>query len=59
MTATLKKGIALLVVVFIGWLLVTDPAGTATLAKDLGGKSWELLTNLFEAISEFIGAIGK
>lgn len=59
MTGTLKKGVVLLVVLFVGWYLFTDPNGLATLAQDLGGKAWELLVSLFEAISSFIGAVGE
>ncbi len=59
MTGTLKKGVVLLVFLFIGWLLFTDPAGLATLAQDGGTKLWDLLVSLFEAISRFIGALGE
>lgn len=59
MTGTLKKGAALLVVLFIGWYLFTDPSGLATLSKELGSKGWDGLVTLFKAIASFIGAIGS
>jgi len=59
MNGVLTKGVGLIAVLFLGWYLFTDPSGLATLASDLGSKTWELLTALFEAIARFIGAIGE
>ena len=39
MEATLKKGVGLLLLVFIGYYLVTDPNGAAGAAKDVFGRS--------------------
>ena len=58
MSVAMKKGVVLLVVLFLGWLLFTDPSGLADLVGDAGSKSWAALEDLFEAISSFIGALG-
>ena len=59
MDGVLKKGAALLVVLFLGFYLFTDPNGAATMAQDLTKAVWGLLVSLFEAVIEFIGALGK
>ncbi|MCZ4499799.1 MAG: hypothetical protein JWQ74_2352 [Marmoricola sp.] len=53
----LKKVLPLLVVVFIGYYMFTDPSGLADLAKDGGAQGWDGLTKLFGAIIDFINAI--
>jgi hypothetical protein len=49
-----KKILLLLVVVFLGFYMFTDPAGLADLAKNGGGEGWDLTTQLFEATITFL-----
>lgn len=49
-----KKLIILVVVVFLGFWMFTDPRGLADLAKDGSGKGWELTTDLFSATIDFL-----
>ncbi|HET9499624.1 MAG TPA: hypothetical protein VFO98_05130 [Marmoricola sp.] len=58
MDGVLKKGAALLVVLFLGFYLFTDPNGAAGMARDLTEAVWGMLVSLFEAVIEFIGALG-
>ncbi len=53
MSAVLKKGVPLLLVVFIGYYLFTDPRGLAEASTSLFNTTWQLLTNLFNAIINF------
>jgi hypothetical protein len=57
MEATLKKGVGLLLLVFIGYYLVTDPNGAASAAKDVFGSVWDGLRNLFAAMINFLNAL--
>lgn len=59
MTGTLKKGVGLLVVVFIVFYMFTDPNGLATLAKEGSSKGWDGLQQLFSGIITFVNAITK
>ena len=56
MTGVLKKGMAVLVVVFIGFYLFTDPSGLAQVTKEGFGALWKALTELFGALIDFINA---
>ena len=57
MEATLKKGVGLLLLVFIGYYLVTDPSGAAGAAKDVFGAVWDALKSLFAAMINFLNAL--
>ena len=59
MDGVLKKGVALIVVLFLGWYLIQDPSGLGSLAQELGTGLWELLVNLFEGVVSFLGAFGE
>jgi len=59
MSGTLKKGVVLLVVLFIGFYMFTDPHGLAVFAKEGSAKGWDLLTNLFKALINFFNALFK
>lgn len=59
MTGALRKGVVLLVVVFVGFYMFTDPNGLAALAKDGGAKLWDALQQLFSAIIAFLDAISS
>ncbi|RNM11521.1 hypothetical protein [Nocardioides pocheonensis] len=56
MTGVLKKGMAVLVVVFIGFYMFTDPSGLAQTTKDGAGALWQALTTLFAALIDFINS---
>jgi hypothetical protein len=57
MENTLKKGAVLLVLVFVGFYLFTDPHGLATLFKGGGGKLWDGLVQLFKALISFLDTL--
>jgi hypothetical protein len=57
MTGALRKGIVLLVVVFVGFYMFTDPNGLAQVVKDGGGNLWDGLQNLFAAMIDFLNAV--
>lgn len=52
-----KKLLAVVVVVFLGFWMLTDPAGLATSAKSAGSEGWRLTTELFSGIIDFFGAL--
>jgi hypothetical protein len=56
MAGVLKKGMAVLVVVFIGFYMFTDPHGLAQTTKDGAGALWQALTTLFGALIDFINS---
>lgn len=53
----LKKVLPVLVVLFIGYYMFTDPNGLADMAKEGGAALWDGLTNLFTATIDFLDAI--
>ena len=57
MAGVMKKGVLLLVIVFVGFYMFTDPNGLAQTTKDGGEALWEALTSLFGALIDFIDAI--
>ena len=57
MEATLKKGVGLLLLIFVGYYLFTDPNGAAGAAKDLFGAVWDGLQTLFAAMIDFLNAL--
>ena len=57
MDGVLKKGLGLVVVVFIVWFLFTDPGGLATLSKEIGTWVWTAMVHLFQAITSFLTTI--
>jgi hypothetical protein len=52
-----KKLIAVVVVVFLGFWMLTDPAGLADSAKTAGGEGWTLTEKLFTGVIDFFGAL--
>ncbi len=40
--------------VFIGWYLFTDPSGLAAMSKEIGTWVWDMLVQLFEALTRFL-----
>ena len=57
MTAVVKKGVGLVVVLFLLWFLVTDPGGFGGLVRELGTSIWDLLMQLFDALSRFLSTV--
>lgn len=57
MDAALKKGAVLLVLVFVGFYLFTDPSGLAATAKDVSLAAWTGLHHLFAALIRFLNAL--
>jgi len=49
-----KKVVTLVVIVFLGFWMFTDPSGLAQTAKDAADKGWSLTTDLFAAVIDFI-----
>jgi hypothetical protein len=52
-----KKLIAVVVVVFLGFWMLTDPSGLADTAKSAGESGWELTEKLFTGVIDFFGAL--
>jgi hypothetical protein len=59
MTGVLKKGVVLLVILFLGFWLVQDPNGFADSAKQTGTAIWELLVKLFDGVISFFKSISS
>ncbi len=57
MDGVLKKGVVLLVILFLGFWLVQDPNGFADSAKTTLGTISDLLIQLFDSIISFIKSI--
>lgn len=57
MDAALKKGVLVLVVVFMCFYIFTDPTGAATFAREASSTLWSVLVTLFEAILRFLDAL--
>ncbi len=53
MTGALKKGVLLLLILFVGFYLFTDPAGLAELVR----RIWDGITQLLAAMLDFLHAI--
>ncbi|WP_165821091.1 hypothetical protein [Nocardioides gansuensis] len=52
-----KKVLLVLVVVFVGFWMFTDPNGLADTAKTGGVMGWDLLSQLFGAVIDFVSAL--
>ncbi|WP_181407663.1 hypothetical protein [Nocardioides sambongensis] len=50
-----KKLIGVVVVVFLGFWMFTDPDGLAETAKSAGAGAWALTTQLFSGVIDFVG----
>jgi hypothetical protein len=59
MTGVVRKGLVLLVIVFLGFYMFTDPNGLAQVVKDGGGNLWDGLKNLFAAMIDFLNAVSS
>jgi hypothetical protein len=59
MDGALKKGVGLLVILFLGFWLVQDPNGLANSVQNAGNAIWDVLTTLFSSLREFFQSIGS
>jgi hypothetical protein len=59
MDGVLKKGVGLLVILFLGFWLVQDPSGFADSAKSTLSTIWDLLTQLFDSFMTFLQSLSN
>ena len=59
MDGALKKGVGLLVILFLGFWLVQDPNGLANSVQNAGNAIWDVLSTLFGSLREFLQSIGS
>jgi len=59
MDGALKKGVVLLVILFLGFWLVQDPNGLANSVQNAGNAIWDVLSTLFSSLREFFQSIGS
>ncbi len=52
-----KKAVLVVIVVFVGFWMFTDPNGLAQAARAGAGQVWNLATDLFSAVIDFIAAL--
>lgn len=52
-----KKGVFVVIVLFIGFYMFKDPSGLASLASNGAGEGWALTTQLFEATIRFLNEL--
>ncbi len=53
----MKKAVPFLIVLFIGYYVLQDPAGAAGQAGEAVGGLWGLTTQLFDALIDFFDAL--
>ena len=53
----MKKLAIVIVVLFLGFYLMRDPAALAAFAQNAGIALWRMVSTLFEAIIEFLNAL--
>jgi hypothetical protein len=53
-----KKLIGVVAIVFLGFWMFTDPNGLASTSKTVSSEGWELTTQLFSGVIDFVGALG-
>lgn len=49
-----KKVAVIAIVVFLGYWMFNDPGGLAAIAKTTGDQGWDLTTQLFRGIIDFV-----
>ena len=52
-----KKLLLLVVLVFLGFWMFTDPSGLADAAKSAGSEGWSLVSDGFRGLIRFIGEL--
>lgn len=53
-----KQVVLILLVGFVFYWMFSDPAGLAGAGESLALSTWQLLLQFFQAIIEFVGALG-
>jgi len=53
----MKKPILIILVLFLGFYLLRDPAELADFAQNAGVALWRMVSTLFEAIIDFLNAL--
>ncbi len=53
----MKKAAIIVVVLFIGFYLLTEPVGLADVASNGGSAIWKLATQFFKAVIDFLNAL--
>jgi hypothetical protein len=52
-----KKLLVAALVLFLGFWMFTDPHGLAYATKDSAGRTWDLSTQMFGALIQFLRAL--
>ncbi|UAL28402.1 hypothetical protein K8W59_10975 [Nocardioides rotundus] len=52
-----KKLLLVVVVVFLGFWMFTDPSGLADVARNGAGEGWALATDGFRGLIRFLGEL--
>lgn len=53
----MKKALVPLLVVFLGFWLVSDPRGLADTASSGGGRAWDATGDVFDSAITFLGEL--
>ena len=53
----MKKPVLIILVLFLGFYLLRDPAELATFAQNAGLALWRMMSTLFVAIIDFLNAL--
>jgi hypothetical protein len=53
-----KKLVVLVAVVFLGFWMFSDPSGLATTSKSAATNGWDITTDAFDGVIDFVGAFG-
>jgi hypothetical protein len=53
----MQKVVLAVVVLFLGFYLLRDPAELAAFAQNAGVALWKMVSTLFEAIIDFLNAL--
>ncbi len=51
-----KKIVVIVIVVFIGFWMISDPSGLADISETLLVEGWDLTTQLFSGLIDFLGS---
>jgi hypothetical protein len=53
----MKKAVIAVLVVFVGFWMLSDPGGLADSSQSAGGQMWEWTEQLFAGVIDFFGAL--
>lgn len=54
----MRKAVLAVVVLFLGFWLVSDPQGLADVSTSAGEGAWGMTTGFFRAVIDFFGELG-